>query len=209
MKKVSISSKTLEPLFDRFEKLSKTKRILIFVLPFVLIIGAFVGALFYPKYTNLTQLKGEHEQLENELRIATIKAAKLNRLREELAAAQKDFKLAGKALPEKEEIPSLLASISQSGQDSGLEFLLFQPNPEVNKEFYAEIPVSITVEGTYHDVGTFFDRVSNLSRIVNVENVAMKPAKGEESDLLTMSCTAVTYKFVEAEQTEPKTKKKS
>ena len=120
--------------------------------------------------------------------------------------AEDDFNLSRKALPDKEEIPLLLTSVSQFGHDAGLEFILFEPKPEVPKEFYAEIPVSITVAGTYHHVGTFFDRVSNLNRIVNIKDIRMAPpgkdaktsiSSGDITRLIT-SCTAVTYKFVEA-----------
>ena len=206
MKKISISSKSLDPIIEKIEKLSKIQRILIYSITFLLIIGAFVGLSFYPKYDKLSKIKAEFDKLESELRVATIKARKLKRLKEELEAAREEFKIAGKALPEKEEIPSLLASISQSGQDANLEFLLFQPKPEINKEFYAEIPVSITVEGPYHNVGEFFDKVSNLSRIVNIEDVTMKPTKSSGTFNLAMSCTAVTYKFVETEGNEPQKK---
>ena len=74
--------------------------------------------------------------------------------------AEVQFKTAMKALPEKEEIPSLLTSISRSGQDVGLEFLLFEPKNEVRKEFYAEIPVAMHVIGGYHDLAIFFDKVA-------------------------------------------------
>lgn len=103
--------------------------------------------------------------------------------------------IAKAVLPETNEIPSLLTSVSESGQDAGLEILLWQPKPEVVKDFYAEIPVEMKVLGNYHNVATFFDNVSRLYRIVNVQNVQMKAGQNE-TDLDT-SCTAVTYKFVE------------
>ncbi len=112
-----------------------------------------------------------------------------------MKAAEEQFKLVTRQLPEKEEIPSLLASISQSGKDSGLNFMLFQPKPEINKEFYAEIPVAMKVTGSYHSVATFFEKVSKLSRIVNITNIRITP--DEKSKTLTTSCTAVTYKFIE------------
>jgi type IV pilus assembly protein PilO len=111
-----------------------------------------------------------------------------------------------KKLPEKKEIPSLLSSISQSGRDAGLEFLLFEPRGEQTKEFYAEIPVSIIVEGNYHKTALFFDKVARLHRIVNIDDIKMIAAK--ESDELRTSCTAVTYRFVETKSNEPPKKRK-
>ena len=116
------------------------------------------------------------------------------------------YKTAMRALPEKEEIPSLLTSISRSGQDVGLEFLLFEPKSEVRKEFYAEIPVAMQVRGGYHDLAIFFDKVARLSRIVNIKNIEMGRAK-DSMDLNT-SCTAVTYKFVEPAPPKKDNKKK-
>ncbi len=111
-----------------------------------------------------------------------------------------------KALPDKKEIPSLLTNITESGKDAGLEFLLFQPKPEINKDFYAEIPVSIKVAGNYHNVGLFFDKVSRLSRIVNIKDIVM--ATTREGKGLNTSCTAVTYRFVETEEKDAANKAK-
>jgi len=119
---------------------------------------------------------------------------------------KRNLKRAVKKLPEKKEIPSLLSSISQSGRDAGLEFLLFEPRGEQIKEFYAEIPVSIIVTGNYHKTALFFDKVARLHRIVNVDNIKMIAAKG--SGELRTSCTAVTYRFVETKSKQASKKRK-
>jgi len=202
MKKISISAKSLDPAFERLEKLTKIQRLLIFSLSLLILVGAFVYFSFLPNYKEIGELKAEYEKLENDLRIATIKAKKLNSLRKQLAAAEAELRDVGKALPEKEEIPSLLSGISESGQASGLDFHLFQPRPEVKQDFYAELPISITVQGTYNNVGAFFDRVSELPRIVNIRNIKIKPASGSKSQKLITSCTAVTYKFLDEASTK-------
>jgi type IV pilus assembly protein PilO len=203
MKKISISAQSIEPVFERLEKLTKLQRILIFIFSLLILVGCFVYFSYMPNYKKITELENEYDKLENDLRIATIKARKLNSLRKQLAAAEAELRDVGKALPEKEEIPSLLAGISGSGQDSGLEFHLFQPRPEVKQDFYAELPISVTVQGTYHNVGAFFDKVSELPRIVNIRNVKIKPVSRDDSQDLTTSCTAVTYKFLD-EASAPK-----
>ena len=198
MKKTSISLKSLDPLFEKLEKLTKVQRILIFTASFLILVGGFGWFGIWPNYQKINELTTEHENLENELRLATIKAAKLGKLRKDLAAAEAKFKIAGRALPENEEIPSLLAAISNSGKNAGLDFDLFQPKPEVPQDFYANIPVALTVQGSYHQIGTFFDKVSNLSRIVNIQEIKMKPS-GKKDGSLKASCTAVTYKFLVVE----------
>ena len=119
----------------------------------------------------------------------------LHSYREKMKNAEAKFRDAKKALPEKQEIPSLLTSISRSGQDVGLEVMLFQPMPEAPQEFYAEIPLSLRVAGSYHEVGRFFYEVSKLSRIVNIKDIKMTATK--DSDDLETACIAVTYKFIE------------
>lgn len=194
-KKIASQGSTA-PLFDKIEQLTKVQRILIWVGLIVIIVGSFVYFSYLPKYKKIDQLKKSLVKVEKQLEKAKRNAKQLNLYRSKMKAAEEQFKLVTRALPEKEEIPSLLAAISQSGKDSGLSFLLFQPKPEINKEFYAEIPVSIKVSGGYHSVATFFEKVSDLSRIVNITNIRITP--DDKTKLLTTSCTAVTYKFIEA-----------
>ncbi len=206
MDTVELSSPSkLETFFENIEKLSKTQRILISVGVFVVIIGLFVYLLYMPKFSDIDRLDKKLQTLEKKLKSAKRNAASLKKFQAKMKEAEAQFKAAMRALPEKGEIPSLLTHISKSGHDVGLDFLLFEPKPEIRKEFYAEIPVAINVKGGYHDMAMFFDRVSRLSRIVNVKNITMGREKDGE-DLNTV-CTAVTYKFVEPPQ-KAKTKKK-
>ncbi|MCK4620091.1 MAG: type 4a pilus biogenesis protein PilO [Desulfobacterales bacterium] len=198
MKKFDIFLKPIEPLFEKVGNISKVHRILICVATFIVITGLFVYFLYLPKFENLNQLNSEYKSLEQRLASAKKRAAKLNKYREDMKLAEAKYKIAMKALPDKKEIPSLLTSISESGKEAGLEFLLFQPESEINKDFYAEIPVSIKVAGNYHNVGLFFDKVSRLPRIVNIKDIVI--ATPREGDMLNTSCTAVTYRFVETEE---------
>ena len=105
-----------------------------------------------------------------------------------------------------------MSSLENLGAQSGLEFLLFQPQKEVNRNFYAEIPLKIEVTGPYHNVATFFDKVSRLSRIVNIGDVKMTEAKAAktkgETVILKTGCTATTYKFIEVKEQPQKVKRK-
>ena len=198
MKKFDISLKAIEPLFEKVGNISKVHRILICVATFIVITGVFVYFLYLPKFESLNQLNSEYKNFEQRLASAKTKAAQLNEYREKMKIAEAQYKLAMKALPDKKEIPSLLTGISEAGKEAGLEFLLFQPESEINKDFYAEIPVSIKVAGNYHNVGLFFDNVSRLYRIVNIKNIVLTTPR--DGDRLNSSCTAVTYRFVETEE---------
>ena len=197
--------KGADSFLAKIEQLSKVQRILIFSGVFIAIIAIFVFLLYKPKLAQISNLKKQLETLEQKLVVAKKNSADLKKFQKKMAEAELQFKTAMRQLPEKEEIPSLLTSISRSGQDVGLEFLLFEPKSEVRKEFYAEIPVAMQVKGGYHDLAVFFDKVARLSRIVNIKNIKMGRAK--DSMDLNASCTAVTYKFVEPAP-EKKSKKK-
>lgn len=188
----------LAPMFESIEKLTKPQRIGIYAGTLVLILGLSVWLLFYPKYEQIDRLGKQLKQVKAELAKARKNADELNEWRSKMKKKEAQYKTVMRALPEKEEIPSLLAGISQAGKDAGLEFLLFQPKPESTKEFYAEIPVAINVSGGYHQVAVFFDKVANLPRIVNIRDVKMVPESGKGAGgTLKTACQAVTYKFVE------------
>ena len=198
--------KGADSFFAKIEQLSKVQRILIFSGVFIAIIAIFIFLLYKPKLAKISNLNNQLKTLEQKLVVAKKNAADLKEFQKKMQEAEVQFKTAMRALPEKEEIPSLLTSISRSGQDVGLEFLLFEPKSEIRKEFYAEIPVAMQVRGGYHDLAIFFDKVARLSRIVNIKNIEMGRAK-DSMDLNT-SCTAVTYKFVEPAPPKKDNKKK-
>ncbi|MBW2621222.1 MAG: type 4a pilus biogenesis protein PilO [Deltaproteobacteria bacterium] len=208
MKKIEISKFTelLLEKIDKIGKLSRLYRILICLGIFSMLIGPFVYFSYQPKVKKIDELKQEQETLKTRLVRAKAKARQLKHFQDKLKKAQTEFKIAVKKLPEKKEIPSLLLSISRSGRDAGLEFLLFEPRDERTKEFYAEIPVSIIVTGNYHKTALFFDKVARLHRIVNIDDIKMIATKGS-GDLRT-SCTAVTYRFVETKPNKASKKRK-
>lgn len=205
-KAVSIEKKG-SPIFEKIEQLSKIQRIAIWAGLLILLIGAFVYFSYLPKLKQMDKLKAELTKIEKELEVAKNNARQLNDYRKKMQDAEEQFKIVMRALPEKEEIPTLLTGISKAGTDSGLNFILFQPKKDEIKDFYAEIPVAMTVTGDYHGVATFFESVAGLNRIVNIRNIDMKPDK--ESNNLTTTCMAVTYKFIEASEAQPKTSKKA
>jgi type IV pilus assembly protein PilO len=196
-------AKSIEPFFEKVEKLTKVQRILISVGFFTLLAGVFIYFLFWPKIEKIQTLTTDLKKLEDKLKTAKRNAADLRKFQAKMKEAEAQFNMAMKKLPEKEEIPSLLTSISDSGQQVGMEFLLFEPKPEQPKEFYAEIPVAMTIKADYHNLTTFFDQVARLSRIVNIRDIQIARPKTKESKELSTKCTAVTYKFIE---TPPKKK---
>ncbi|GAB6146347.1 type 4a pilus biogenesis protein PilO [Desulfocicer niacini] len=184
--------------------MSRMHRILICAFSFITVGAIFYYFFYMPRHEEMSRLSDEQTRLKNQLDLYKSKAALLSKFTKKMAEAQNRFDSAMTALPEKKEIPSLLTEISNSGNNSGLEFMLFQPRSELKTEFYAEIPVDIKVQGTYHQMGSFFDKVSRLHRIVNIKDITMMPGKQEGS--LFVTCTAVTYMFVEKQENKGKKK---
>ncbi len=198
MKKNNKSVSALAPLFENIEKLSKPQRIGIYAGTLVVLLALSIWLMFWPKYGQIDRLNGELASVEAELAKAKKNARELNEWRNKMKQKESQYKSVMRALPEKEEIPTLLAGISQAGKDAGLEFVLFQPKKEAAKGFYAEIPVEMSIKGGYHQIAVFFDRVANLPRIVNLRRVKMAPDTKKETSFLNMTCQAVTYKFIES-----------
>jgi len=203
-------AKSIDPFLEKVESLSKAQRIIVSVVFFVVIAGIFIYFSYWPKFEKINSLKKQLTDLEEKLSTAKRNAADLKKFQAKMKEAEAQFNMAMKKLPEKEEIPSLLTAISDSGQQVGLEFLLFEPKKEKKKEFYAELPVAISLRGDYHNLAIFFDQVARLNRIVNITNIQMTRAKGKgkAAGELTTKCTAVTYKFLDEPPKKKKKKKK-
>lgn len=195
----------LNVYFDKVSKLKMVHRVLIFAGTVVLLLGLFIYLIYLPKTGEITKIKSEKDRLDKEIRLAKRRTKNLKKLEADLTMVEGNLKSAITLLPTTSEIPKLLKSITKLGNDSDLEFLLFSPEKQVSQEFYVEIPVSMEVRGSYHNVATFFDKVGKLDRIVNVVNVNMTPLKAYSTYLKT-TCKAVTYRFKEAEGARKKKK---
>jgi len=207
-------AKSIEPFLGKVENLSKAQRILISAALFIVILAVFIYFFYWPKFEKIASLKTQLTKIEAKLATAKRNAAGLKKFKAKMKEAEAQFNMAMKKLPEKEEIPSLLTAISDSGQAVGLDFLLFEPKAEKKKEFYAEIPVAMSLRGDYHNLAVFFDQVARLNRIVNIENIKMsrgkkgKNSSASSSQKLTATCTAVTYKFIDEPPKKVSKKKK-
>ncbi len=130
------------------------------------------------------------------------KAANLEALKEQMKEMQQNFGDMVRQLPNKTEVAGLLIDISQTGLGAGLEFKLFQPGREAPREFYAELPIKISVVGGYHQFGEFVSGIASLPRIVTTHDIAITAIKGEQSNgvpKLQMNAVAKTYRALEEE----------
>ncbi len=182
-------------LLEKVEKIKMSIRILIFVGTLVILGGLFAYLVYLPKTDEIKRTERKVEELSRKLVNVKRTAADREKFEERFKQVSAQFNDALKILPDSKEIPSLLTNVTKLGNQAGLKFLMFNPQTERGQDFYKEIPVSIRVEGSYHDVARFFDAVGSMDRIVNILDVSMKPAQTLSTELIT-SCQAVTYQFI-------------
>lgn len=169
-------------------------RLVIFALIFA---GVLVAGYFFiikDKLIELEAAEAEEEQLRTEFETKQRRAASLDQYRAQLEEMRETFGAMLRQLPSETEIEALLIDISQAGLAAGLEEELFQPQREVNRDFYAELPIQMRLTGTFHEFATFASNVSALPRIVTLHNIRISPGSGGD---LTMEITAKTYRYIE------------
>lgn len=164
---------------------------------------AFLGFVFWtyfygPLDTQIAALEEEVQTLQTQIVNEQRLANNLSKFRGEVKDLDAKLQFALQELPDKREIPDLLSSISNLARDAGLEVKLFKPRPENIRDFYAEVPVEISVSGTFHQVATFFDEVGQLSRIVNINNIFLRdPVVGPNLVTLNTDCVATTFRYLD------------
>ena len=129
------------------------------------------------------------------------KAANFDAYRAQLAEIERDFGAMLRQLPGKTEVPSLLVDISQTGLGAGLEEQTFTPTGEIQKDFYAELPIKLRYTGSYHELGNFVSGIAALPRIVTLHDISIRPRNGANPDELVLDVTAKTYRYLDEEAT--------
>jgi len=195
-------NKTKEAFDSFLEKkvvpLDKKVIITIFALVIIVPIVAFYFLFYTEKTKEIKGLESREASLFKEITEAKAIAAKLEEHLAEMEETKRLFAEASVLLPQKKEIPSLLTNISALGTNSGLNMATFSPGGERRKEFYAEIPVSINVNGPYHNIGTFLYEVSKLDRIVSAINISLGGGNMQRGEMLLGSnINLITYRFLE------------
>ena len=184
---------------DNLSKIPAKQRVLLAVLFCTLVIVGYYYLYYREASQKITTLETQLASLRSKIKEQEVIAGNLKSFQEEVARLESQLTLLLEQLPNSAEIPSLLKSVSDLGKESGLEFLKFAPSGEAKKDFYAEIPVSISVTGDYHSFVQFADKVSHYPRIVNLSNITFSSPKtvGENMVSETINCTATTYRFLE------------
>jgi len=174
------------------------QKIGILVVTIILISALFYSFLYGPRADQVANLSESVEIARNEKMVKTQKSVNLPRLRKDLQQIDAELKLAVAELPNKKEVADLLSGISAKAQQSGLDVLLFRPRAENYQDFYAEVPVDITVKGNFQNTVNFFDEVGRLSRLVNIGSIGFKnPTMSGDNVVLETTSVATAFRFLD------------
>lgn len=199
----------MDPRIENILKLPLYQRVLILVAVAGLIIGGYVYFLHMPAQQELQKQNKKNSKLMVKLQENRRIANDLPRFQAEYEQMKARLGLALNELPNQSEIPRLLSSIAGLARDNGLEVIEFKPAKEKAEGFYARVPVSLKLSGSYHEMALFCEAVSRLDRIVNIENITLTKAKTKDGQTnLTIASNAITYRFVENPPTPSKKGKK-
>lgn len=164
-----------------------------FTAIFVLVVAA--GAFFdwQDQWDNYTRAKAEESKLKETFLVKKKEAINLDLIKKQLLETQQSFGALLKQLPNKSEMDALLTDINQAGLGRGLQFQLFRPGAETVTGVLTEQPITIKVTGNYDDIGKFASDISQLPRIVTLNNISIVPS----GDILTMDAVAKTYRYLD------------
>jgi len=188
----------MNPKLEKLLKLPLYQRVAILAVLVVLLVGAFTWVVLLPEYEKMGEMDQELSRLEADLIQKQRIANNLPKFKAEFLKLEEQLKAALTQLPNKKEIPSLLTNLATIARDNGLDVVSFSPRGEVSKGFYAEVPGSVDLVGTYHQIAEFAQAVSKLSRIVNLSDLELSSPKVEgDVAVLRIKCKVTTFRFVD------------
>ena len=201
-------------IVTRIQKIPPKTRFIIFAVVIVLIFVAYVLQVRIPMNTEIRNLEQSIAGIQAKIKENDGEIKKLDELKTEVKSLEMRLELLTRKLPTgATEVSSLLLDIQKLVNQSGLIMKLWKPEKRRmhQSQMYEEIPISMSLTGGYHNTATFFDRVSKLTRIVNIVNIKMGGAKVSRSGAvdIDVNCTALTFAAVEKKvEAAPKTGKK-
>lgn len=207
-RKLSIPSFDLQQLGRQFDNLQGRHPGLWPVLPrSTLLIGVFLGVLLLAylvqwggQLEELSSLESNETTIKRDYADKLISAINVDRLRKQKSAVSAHVAQLQRQLPSKAEMDALLSDINQAGHARGLQFELFKPGNMVLRDFYAELPIAIRLVGPYHDLGGFASDLSNLARIVTLNNLTLQSS--DKPGQLTLDATAKTFRYLDLDEVE-------
>lgn len=173
-------------------------KLILMLVVFSLVLGGGYYYYLTDKQTVLEQAETKEQSLKNDYEKKSAQAANLEAYRAQKIQMENTFGALVKQLPSDTEVPGLLEDITRTAIDNDLTIESIDLGAERITEFYAELPIDITVEGDYHKIGSFVSGVANLSRIVTLHDFNISPAGSVQN--LKMNIRAKTYRYLDDEE---------
>jgi len=174
-------------------------KVIAILLLCALVWGATYWFIIKEKQVELVTLEQKESQLRSTFEAKQVKASNLDAYKAQMKEIKISFASMLQQLPRKNEVADLLIDISRTGLINGLEFQLFKPGAERPVDFYAELPISMVITGSYHQLGEFASGIAALPRIVTLHDFSMKPLTGNDEQM-TMTVTAKTYRYFDEDE---------
>ncbi|MBW1650620.1 MAG: type 4a pilus biogenesis protein PilO [Deltaproteobacteria bacterium] len=178
---------------EKFNKLDKKRKVYIYISFFTLVFSLYYHFFLSAALFRIQDINKNIVAAKLRLNDNLMMANRIYHFRKEKEQALKKLDSLLKALPDNNEISSLLADISEAGRDSGLEFILFQPEDEIKKDIVICLPITIRIKGAYFNLLDFLNKIASLPRLVNIDNITIEMI---EDDALLINCKASTYRFI-------------
>ena len=175
-------------------------RAALIVLSFSVVTGLGIyWTIIQDKAPQLSRAQEDEQTLRVTFENKQRKAANYDAYKRQLSQIEQSFGTMLRQLPGETEIPSLIVDISQTGLAAGLQEKLFQPQPEIPKDFYAEKPIKIRLSGGYHEMANFVSGIAALPRIVTLHDISITPEGQNSYNRLSLEVTAKTYRYLDEE----------
>ena len=190
----------MEKQLSNNKKLIVTKKMKrpIFVGTFLLSALIFVFGFYLPLVNDVSTAEQQIRLIDAEINKANLIASQLPKVENRVKELDIRLNEALNQLPDKQQISELLGKVADKARDTGLDVKLFKPDEEIKKDFYAEVPVEVSLQGTYHQVASFFDEVGHLDRIVNLDQFSLTdPVYGDDNTLLAAKLKVIAFRFID------------
>ena len=174
------------------------------VLVLILLAGWYIW--WDGQLETLSQRQQDELKLKDEFVAKKTQAVNRELYVQQLNEIDRSFGALLKQLPQKSEVESLLVEINQSGMGRGLQFELFKPGAEIGQDFYAELPITVRLTGSYHDFGAFAGDIAKLSRIVTLNNISITPSQPSKDGTLVLDAITKTFRYLDEEELAAKRK---
>ncbi len=171
-----------------------------------------LGGFYYFQYSGMLEQQQQKETqlaaLQKDIRALEATANRLPEFQREVQALEARLELLKRILPPEKEMPDLMRRIQYLAAQSSLHVVKFNPAPPRQSEFYQEVPINLDLEGSYHNFGAFLDRISRMSRLINIGDIKIKASNQPTiNNTVAVSATATTYVYQDAPPPAPGTKR--